>query len=97
MSKRAKHAEKQPLSPAQRSLQARLAAHVLHARYSAEELLAKAHYEAHVGRYEREVDPDGTLSAEERARRVESAKKAHMTRLALASSRARAERKQAAS
>jgi hypothetical protein len=48
---------------------------------------------AFADRFEREVDPDGVLSPAERARRAESARKAHFTRLALASSRARAARK----
>ena len=33
-------------------------------------------------RFEREVDPDGTLPAEERRRRAEHAKRAYMLRLA---------------
>ena len=33
-------------------------------------------------RFEREVDPDGTLSADERRRRAEHAKRAYMLRLA---------------
>jgi hypothetical protein len=36
-------------------------------------------------RYEREVDPDGTLDPRERARRAEYAMRAHMSRLALRS------------
>ena len=86
-----------PLTPEQRSLQARLAAHVLHATHDPSELVAAAHQAAHVTRYEKIVDPDGTLTADERARRVEHLRRAEMTRLALASSRARAERKAAAS
>jgi hypothetical protein len=42
-----------------------------------------------VARFEREVDPDGVLPPAERARRVESARKAHMQRLALLSAKAR--------
>lgn len=34
-------------------------------------------------RFEREVDPDGTLAAAERAIRAESARRAHYARLAL--------------
>jgi hypothetical protein len=45
---------------------------------------------AFLARFEREVDPDGTLTPEDRARRAEHARKAHFQRLALASSRARA-------
>jgi transposase-like protein len=41
-----------------------------------------------VARFERQVNPDGSLEPAERARRVESARKAHMKRLALKSAKA---------
>jgi hypothetical protein len=41
-------------------------------------------------RFERQVDPEGVLSAEERARRGQAAMRAYFTALALRSSRARA-------
>jgi hypothetical protein len=40
-------------------------------------------------RFERQVDPDGTLKPEERARRAGHARKAYFTRLALRSAQAR--------
>jgi hypothetical protein len=40
-------------------------------------------------RFEREVDPDGTLSPEDRARRAEHARKAFYLRLSAASAKAR--------
>lgn len=40
-------------------------------------------------RFERQVDPDGTLPPEQRARRADAARKAFFTRLALASAKAR--------
>jgi hypothetical protein len=40
-------------------------------------------------RFEREVDPGGTLAPEDRARRAESARKAYFLRLALKSAKAR--------
>lgn len=43
-----------------------------------------------LARFEREVDPEGTLPPAERQRRAESAMKAHMQRLALKSAQARA-------
>lgn len=43
-------------------------------------------------RFERQVDPDGTLSPAERARRAEHARKAYFTRLALKSAQARRRR-----
>lgn len=42
-----------------------------------------------MAKFEREVDPDGVLSPEERARRAEHLRKAHFQRLALKSARAR--------
>jgi hypothetical protein len=78
--------------PEQRSLRARMAAHKLHATVtdpSAHTAPARA---AFLSRFEREVDPDGVLDPEERARRADHAKKAYFLRLALASSRARSSR-----
>lgn len=45
---------------------------------------------AFLDRFEREVDPDGTLLPHERARRAEHARKAYFQRLALRSARSRA-------
>jgi hypothetical protein len=44
-------------------------------------------------RFEREVDPDGILPPAERAKRAANLRRAHMARMALASSKARAARK----
>lgn len=49
--------------------------------------------EAFDARFEREVDPDGTLSPQERARRAAHARKAYFARLALKSAQARRKRK----
>jgi hypothetical protein len=38
---------------------------------------------AFLARFERQVDPDGTLPPAERSRRAEAAKRAHMTRLSM--------------
>jgi len=46
-----------------------------------------------MARFEREVDPDGSLPAEQRARRAEAARRAYFARLAYASSIARSGRK----
>lgn len=45
-------------------------------------------------KFEHEADPEGVLSPAERAKRAENLRKAHMTRMALKSSLARARRKQ---
>jgi hypothetical protein len=50
---------------------------------------------AFLSKFEREVDPDGTLSPDERSRRAAAARRLHFTRLALASSRARGKKKPA--
>ena len=76
------------LTPSERSLRARLAAHELHASRDSRKLTENART-AFLARFERQVDPDGTLHPVERARRAEHAKKAHMLRLALKSAEAR--------
>lgn len=78
-----------PSAVSQRALRARMAAHQLHARVrdaAAHTAPARA---AFLSRFEREVDPDGSLDPRERARRAEHARKAYFVRLALASSHAR--------
>jgi hypothetical protein len=79
------------MTPEQRRLRAQIAAN---ARWSREDPAHNAirGQAGLLARFEREVDPDGTLPPAERARRAECARKAHMQRLALASSRARARR-----
>ena len=46
-------------------------------------------------KFEREVDPDGTLPDDERERRVSSLLRAHMLRMSLKASRARREAREA--
>lgn len=79
------------LTPSERSLQARMAAHALHARHDSRKITAPARA-AFLNRFESEVDPDGILPEAERLRRAEHARRAHMTRLALASAQARRKR-----
>lgn len=81
------------LSPSERALRARIAAHALHAQGGTS---TKAGTAAFLARFERQVDPAGTLAPEERARRAEHALKAHMSALALKASRARARGRQSA-
>jgi len=84
------------LTAAQRSLRSKLAAHTkwaLTADPAAATAPARA---AFLNRFEQQVDPDGTLPPEERARRAEHLRKAHFTRMALASARARRRRKRTA-
>jgi hypothetical protein len=76
------------LSPAERSLRARLAAHTMHARNDARQTTVAART-AFLARFEAEVDPEGRLDPEERARRAEQARRAYFARLALAATKAR--------
>jgi hypothetical protein len=76
------------LSPAERSLRARLAVHTLHATGDTRQATALARA-GFLARFERQVDPDGTLPPDVRARMAEQARRSHFKKLALASSRAR--------
>lgn len=79
-----------------RVLIARLAAHT---RWASEPDRARATASARKGleaKWEREVDPDGVLPAEEREQRIAHLRKAHMSRMALASARARRAKRGAA-
>jgi hypothetical protein len=75
------------LSPTQRSLRARIAAHAMHAAGRTNTGPASA---AFLRRFEREVDPEGKLPPDVRARRAEHALAAHMASLSLKASQARA-------
>jgi len=55
--------------------------------------LSKSGQDGLMRKFEREVDPDGTLSEAERARRAKAARRLHFTKLAYASAKARARRK----
>lgn len=77
------------LTPEQRSLRSRAAAHRLHALGRTNTAPARAAYK---NRFLTEVDPDGVLSPEERERRAAHALKAHMASLALKSAVARSKR-----
>lgn len=74
-----------------RSLRGRLGAYILHSKYDSREL-TKAARAAFESKFERDVDPDCVLPVAERLRRAEMARKAHFTRLAIASAKARRKR-----
>lgn len=79
-----------------RALIARVAAHT---RWAKERDPAAATAPARRGleaKWAREVDPEGVMAPEELARRVEHLRQAHMQRMALASAKARRDRKAAA-
>jgi hypothetical protein len=72
-----------------------MAAHVLHAQISDPAEHTAPARAAFLSRFEREVDPEGVLDPQERARRAEHAKKAYFLKLALASRKARAAKRRA--
>lgn len=79
----------EPLTPSERVLRARIAAHTSWANTSDRSARTAPGRRAFLARFEDQVDPDGTLPAHERTRRAEQAMKAHMARLALKSAQAR--------
>ena len=78
------------LTPEQRSLRGRLAAHESWAMTGDPAARTAPARAAFLDRFEREVDPDGVLDPAERARRAEHAKKSNFLRLAFQSAKARA-------
>ena len=81
------------LTPAERSLRARLAVHTSWAQTTDRAARTAPARRAALQRFERQVDPDGTLNPAERRRRAEQAMRAHMAGLALRSAQARRRRK----
>lgn len=77
-----------PLTPSERSMRARMAAHVSHSRHDPKER-TRAARDKFDERFLDEVDPDRVLPEAERQRRADHARKAYFTRLALKSARAR--------
>jgi hypothetical protein len=76
------------LTPAQRSLRARVAAHASHAKHDPRIRTKKARV-ALDRRFEDEVDPDRLLTPQERARRASHARRAYFLKLSLKSAQAR--------
>lgn len=77
------------MTPAQRSLRARIAAHLSWANTSDRAARTAAARKAALDRFDRLVDPDGVLDPDERAKRARNARSAYFSRLALRSSQAR--------
>jgi len=75
-----------------RVLRARLGAHVSWANTPDPAARTAPARRAALARFDHEVDPDGVLPVAERARRAESARKAHFARLALRSAQVRRRR-----
>lgn len=77
------------MTPAQRSLHARIAAHTSWANTTDRAARTAAARKAAHDRFATLVDPDGELPADERARRADNARSAHFSRMALLSAQAR--------
>ncbi len=60
----------------------RIGGSVTDARYGGSAMTSAAR-KSFLAAFEREVDPDGILAPEERLKRAESARRAHMSRIAL--------------
>jgi hypothetical protein len=76
------------LSPEQKSLRSRAAAHVLHGTHDSREL-TKAARSGFAAKFERLADPEGLLPEAERKRRADHLLKSHMASLSLKASKAR--------
>lgn len=84
------------LTPAERSLRSRAAAHRSWANTTDPAARTAPARQSFLNRFEREVDPEGVLPLTDRARRAEHARKAYFARLALASAKARSAKRGAA-
>ena len=73
------------MTPAERKLSASQSAHTRWAYVPNRTAATQAARDAFMRKFEEQVDPDGTLAPQERAKRAENAKRAHFARLALKS------------
>lgn len=81
------------LTPEQRALRARIAGLESWANTTDRRARSSKGQAGLLAKFEREVDPDGILDPAVRRERAEAKRKAHMARLSLASSKARAAKK----
>jgi hypothetical protein len=82
-------------TPAQRSMAGQIAAYSRWAKTTDRAAALKPANDARLAKFMDQVDPDGVLPPEKRLELALLARKAHMRRLALASSKKRAARKAA--
>jgi len=80
------------LSPHEASLRARIAAHSRWAKTPDRTGATAPARTRFLDRFEQDVDPQGTLAPDLRARLAENARRAHFTRMALKSAQARRRR-----
>jgi hypothetical protein len=78
-----------PVDPDVAHHRAKVAANARWSRRGARQEQSRKLSEARLAYYERQVDPDGTLPAKERAKLARNALEADMARLSLASAKAR--------
>jgi len=83
-----------PLSAKERSLRAQIAGLICAAKHSPSEMTAPMRAAA-FARFEREADPDGTLTPEERDRRARLLQRAHLLRIGIKARKARARKARA--
>ena len=76
-------------SASERSLRGRIGAYTRWANTEDRYMATRPAREGFYAKFEREVDPEGKLTPQERAKRAEWAMKAHMQRMALKSAKAR--------
>ena len=81
------------LTPAERSLRGTLASYESWANTKDRTGRTAPGRAANLARFEKMVDPDGTMPPEARAKAAEAAKQAHFTRMAFLSAKARRARK----
>jgi hypothetical protein len=77
------------LTPSERAMRARLAAHERWARTPDRAAATATARQAFLDRFDREVDPDGSMDPALRAKLADNARKAHFTRMALRSAQSR--------
>lgn len=77
------------LTPAERKLRAQIATHTAWANCEDRTARTAPARQAFIDKFEREVDPEGKLPIEERARRAESARKAWYAKMAYRSAQSR--------
>jgi hypothetical protein len=84
------------LTESERAMRAQIAAHESWARTPNRSARTAAARQALLDKFEREVDPEGVLPEHERAKRADSARRAHYARMAFESAKARRKRGDAA-
>jgi hypothetical protein len=82
-----------PLTPAERSLRGTIASYESWAKTRDRSARTARGRAAQLARFEKLVDPDGSMPPEARAKAAEAAKQAHYTRMAFLSAKARRARK----